>query len=60
MRAVQIDQALSSEEIFRYSKKAMKTMGEWELVGLTAEKKELPAGDGEPYQEIRFFVRKYF
>ncbi|XP_041791270.1 5-hydroxytryptamine receptor 3A-like [Chelmon rostratus] len=56
VRAVQIDQALSSEEIFRYSKKAMKTMGEWELVGLTAEKKELPAGDGEPYQEIRFFV----
>lgn len=35
-------------------------MGEWELVGLTVKKFQLPAGDGGIYQEIRFFVRKYF
>ncbi|XP_076581984.1 uncharacterized protein LOC143317998 [Chaetodon auriga] len=56
MAALQIDQMLSAEEIFKYSKKAMKTMGEWELVGLTAKTDHLPAGDGEIYQEIRFSV----
>lgn len=35
-------------------------MGEWELIGLTAKKFQLPATDGELYDEIRFFVRKYF
>lgn len=60
MTAVQIGQTSSAEEILKYSKDMMTTMGEWELVGLTAKKFQLPAGDGEMYEEIRFSVRKYF
>lgn len=57
--ALQIHQMLSVEEILKYSKDVMTTMGEWELVGITGKKYQLPAGDGEMYEEIRFFVRKY-
>lgn len=58
--ALQISQALPVEEILTYSKKVMTTVGEWELVGITVKTLQLPAGDGEAYQEIRFFVRTYF
>lgn len=58
--ALQLNQTLSVEEIFKNSKEVMTTMGEWELVGLKVKKYEPPAGDGEIYEEIRFFVSKYF
>lgn len=38
----------------------MTTMGEWELIGLTVKKFRQLGSDGEFYDEIRFFVRKYF
>ncbi|TKS74671.1 5-hydroxytryptamine receptor 3C [Collichthys lucidus] len=53
--ALQLNQTLSVEEIFKNSKEVMTTMGEWELVGLKVKKYEPPAGDGEIYEEIRFF-----
>uniref|UniRef100_A0A3Q1EPQ6 Uncharacterized protein n=1 Tax=Acanthochromis polyacanthus TaxID=80966 RepID=A0A3Q1EPQ6_9TELE len=38
--AMQLEILTSAEEIFRYSKEVMTTMGEWELIGLTAKKLE--------------------
>lgn len=37
----------------------MTTMGEWYLTGITLKTYDLEAGDGEPFQLLRFFVRKY-
>ncbi|XP_029285641.1 uncharacterized protein LOC115007087 [Cottoperca gobio] len=56
IKALHIDLSSTVEDIFKYSKKVMTTIGEWELVGLTVKTYLLPAGDEEMYQEIRFFV----
>lgn len=47
---------ISAEEIYKTSKEMMTTVGEWELTGVTVEKLSLAAGDGEMYEEIRFYV----
>lgn len=57
MSAIQIGNKSSVEEILKYSKEVMTTMGEWELVGLTVTKFQQPTGDEEFYEELRFFVR---
>ncbi|XP_076007344.1 5-hydroxytryptamine receptor 3A-like [Genypterus blacodes] len=44
------------EEIVNRSKNVMATNGEWQLVNITAAKAELNASDGQPYDELRFFV----
>ncbi|XP_044056991.1 5-hydroxytryptamine receptor 3A-like isoform X1 [Siniperca chuatsi] len=54
--ALQIGLILSVEEILKYSKEVMTTMGEWELVGITVKKYQLPASNGDIYEEIRFFI----
>ncbi|KAI3368242.1 hypothetical protein L3Q82_007963 [Scortum barcoo] len=56
MDALQISQYLPVEKVFEYSKKVMATKGEWELVGITVTTLQFPAGDGEDYQEIRYFI----
>lgn len=50
---------ISAKEIFQHSKEVMTSMGEWELHGVTAKKMVLPASDGQPYDELRYYVRKY-
>lgn len=57
---MEIRHTLTAEEILQYSKDVMATMGEWYLVGLTAETLHSAASDGEAYQFVRFFVRKSF
>ncbi|KAM8745869.1 uncharacterized protein AB9X84_016935 [Acanthopagrus schlegelii] len=56
MAALEIRHTLTAEEILQYSKEVMATMGEWYLVGLTAETLHSAASDGEAYQFVRFFV----
>ncbi|XP_036971873.1 5-hydroxytryptamine receptor 3C-like isoform X2 [Acanthopagrus latus] len=56
MAAMEIRHTLTAEEILQYSKDVMATMGEWYLVGLTAETLHSAASDGEAYQFVRFFV----
>uniref|UniRef100_A0AAV2KTY1 Uncharacterized protein n=1 Tax=Knipowitschia caucasica TaxID=637954 RepID=A0AAV2KTY1_KNICA len=41
---------------FNVSKDVMTTMGEWNLVGLSVRKLELPSGDGTTYFELRYQV----
>ncbi|XP_051803616.1 5-hydroxytryptamine receptor 3A-like [Acanthochromis polyacanthus] len=55
---MQLEILTSAEEIFRYSKEVMTTMGEWELIGLTAKKLEPTStiDDSGHYVELRFFV----
>lgn len=60
MDALRIDHSASAEEIFESSKEWMVTMGEWELIGITMKKYELPASDDKMYEELRFYVRKYY
>lgn len=55
---MEIRHTLTTGEILQLSKEVMATMGEWYLVGLTAETLHTPASDGEAYQFVRFFVRK--
>lgn len=57
---MEIRHTLTTGEILQLSKEVMATMGEWYLVGLTAETLHTPASDGEAYQFVRFFVRKSF
>ncbi|XP_071344148.1 5-hydroxytryptamine receptor 3A-like [Trachinotus anak] len=54
--SIQLGLIISTEEISEYSKNVMTTMGEWELIGITAKKYVLPAGQDELYEELRFFV----
>ncbi|XP_059196363.1 5-hydroxytryptamine receptor 3A-like [Centropristis striata] len=56
IKAIPINRSSSAEEIFKFSKKVMTTMGEWELIGITAKTFLLPASRNETYQELRFFV----
>ncbi|KAM3618980.1 uncharacterized protein V6R79_001225 [Siganus canaliculatus] len=56
MADVYISRTFSAEDMFRYSKKVMTTVGEWELVGLTGKTLNMTSTIGKPYQEIRFFV----
>ncbi|XP_040896406.1 5-hydroxytryptamine receptor 3A-like [Toxotes jaculatrix] len=56
LAAVQLDLSETAEEILEYSKEVMATMGEWELVGITAKKYQFPAGDEEIYEELRFHI----
>ncbi|XP_070765026.1 5-hydroxytryptamine receptor 3C-like [Enoplosus armatus] len=56
MTALQLGLTLSVEKILKHSKEVMTTTGEWELVGITVKANQLPASDGEMYEEIRFFV----
>ncbi|XP_030289523.1 5-hydroxytryptamine receptor 3A-like [Sparus aurata] len=56
MTAMEIRHTLTTGEILQLSKEVMATMGEWYLVGLTAETLHTPASDGEAYQFVRFFV----
>uniref|UniRef100_A0A8C4GHR3 5-hydroxytryptamine receptor 3A n=1 Tax=Dicentrarchus labrax TaxID=13489 RepID=A0A8C4GHR3_DICLA len=56
MAAMQIFPTIPVEEILKFSQEVMATMGEWELIGLSVKKLQLPASDGEPYEELRFFV----
>ncbi|XP_028259588.1 5-hydroxytryptamine receptor 3A-like [Parambassis ranga] len=44
------------EEISEQSKKVMTTMGEWELIRITAKKFELPSAGGGNYEELCFCV----
>lgn len=55
---MQINHTWSAKEIFEKSKRMMATLGEWELIGITSEKFRFLAGDGEQYEELRFYVRK--
>ncbi|XP_067370018.1 uncharacterized protein [Channa argus] len=54
--AIRMDSTTTAQQIFQDSQKVMATMGEWNLIGIELEKFDLPAGDGETYQELRFFV----
>lgn len=38
----------------------MTSMGEWELHGVAANKRVLMASDGQPYDELRYYVRRHF
>lgn len=55
--ALRLSLKSSVEEMLKYSKKVMTSMGEWELVGLTANNFLQPASYGELYEELRFAVR---
>lgn len=50
----------TAEDILKTSKSVMSTMGEWELIGLKVKKFVFPAGLHEQYEELRFYVRKYY
>uniref|UniRef100_A0A3P8RU68 Uncharacterized protein n=3 Tax=Amphiprion percula TaxID=161767 RepID=A0A3P8RU68_AMPPE len=56
--AIQLDIHTSAEKIFQYSKEVMTTMGEWELIGMTAKKLEPSSvvDNSGHYVELRFFV----
>ncbi|XP_042369567.1 5-hydroxytryptamine receptor 3A-like [Plectropomus leopardus] len=56
LRDVRLDLSSTVEDILMYSKEVMKTMGEWELIGLSVKISELPSWKNETYHEIRFFV----
>uniref|UniRef100_A0A3B4XHL8 Uncharacterized protein n=1 Tax=Seriola lalandi dorsalis TaxID=1841481 RepID=A0A3B4XHL8_SERLL len=43
-------------KLLENSKKVMTTMGEWELVGIKMKKFVFPSGDGDLYEELRFYV----
>lgn len=58
--ALRMDEKISAEEIFQHSKEVLTYMGEWELHGVTSKKLVLPASDGQPYDELRYYVRKHF
>uniref|UniRef100_A0A3Q2V3Q9 5-hydroxytryptamine (serotonin) receptor 3A n=1 Tax=Haplochromis burtoni TaxID=8153 RepID=A0A3Q2V3Q9_HAPBU len=44
------------KRMFEYSKSRMATMGEWELIGITAKKYTLPSTASGFYDEIRFHI----
>ncbi|XP_034035056.1 5-hydroxytryptamine receptor 3A-like [Thalassophryne amazonica] len=54
--SLQIELSKTTETILQNSKKAMGTKGEWELVGITAEKRQLPSSTGGFFDELRFYV----
>ncbi|XP_054646084.1 5-hydroxytryptamine receptor 3E-like [Dunckerocampus dactyliophorus] len=54
--AIQLGQTIATEKIFEYSKEMMTTVGEWELIGMSSSKKQLPTSDGDIYEELRFFI----
>ncbi|XP_068176265.1 5-hydroxytryptamine receptor 3C [Antennarius striatus] len=47
----------SVENITKYSKMVMTTMGEWELLDITSNKFTLGRDDGEPVDELAFHIR---
>ncbi|XP_055020511.1 uncharacterized protein LOC110160023 isoform X2 [Boleophthalmus pectinirostris] len=53
---MQISVLWDNELRFNISKEVMTTMGEWHLVGLTAEKLEIPSSSGGSYNELRYYV----
>lgn len=55
--ALQLYLTETPERMFEYSKSMMATMGEWELIGITAKKYTLPSTASGFYDEIRFHVR---
>ncbi|XP_077440457.1 5-hydroxytryptamine receptor 3A-like [Vanacampus margaritifer] len=54
--AITIGHLASSEEILKYSKEMMATMGEWELIGIKALHQQLPTSSNKTYEELRFFI----
>ncbi|KAK2835417.1 hypothetical protein Q5P01_015901 [Channa striata] len=54
--AIMIESSTTAQQIFKDSQQVMETVGEWNLIGIELEKFDLPAGDGETYQELRYFV----
>nr|XP_057929164.1 5-hydroxytryptamine receptor 3A-like isoform X2 [Doryrhamphus excisus] len=54
--AIQLGQTFTTERIFEYSKEMMTTVGEWELIGMSSFKEQLPTSDDDIYEEMRFFV----
>lgn len=51
-----MEEKISAEEIYQHSKEVMSSMGEWVLHGVAAKKITLVASDGEPYEELRYYV----
>ncbi|XP_063350794.1 5-hydroxytryptamine receptor 3E [Pelmatolapia mariae] len=51
--ALQLHLTGTAERMFEYSKSKMATMGEWELIGIAAEKYITPS---RTYDEIRFYI----
>ncbi|XP_035764120.1 5-hydroxytryptamine receptor 3A-like [Neolamprologus brichardi] len=54
--ALQLYLAGTLERMFEYSKSMTATMGEWELIGITAKKYTLPSTASGFYDEIRFHI----
>ncbi|XP_077391126.1 uncharacterized protein LOC144027457 isoform X2 [Festucalex cinctus] len=55
--AVKIGRLASSDEILKYSKEMMTTMGEWELTGIKALHQQSPSSSNKTsYEELRFFI----
>ncbi|XP_025999033.1 5-hydroxytryptamine receptor 3C-like [Astatotilapia calliptera] len=54
--ALQLYLTETPERMFEYSKSRMETMGEWELIGITAKKYTLPSTASGFYDEIRFHI----
>nr|XP_024660891.1 5-hydroxytryptamine receptor 3C-like [Maylandia zebra] len=54
--ALQLYLTETPERMFEYSKSRMATMGEWELIGITAKKYTLPSTASGFYDEIRFHI----
>ncbi|KAM9385800.1 uncharacterized protein KZ484_007362 [Pholidichthys leucotaenia] len=54
--AFQLHYVRTGQDTFERSKEAMKTMGEWELVGIHVIKLIQPSTVDDFYEELRFFV----
>lgn len=57
---IELQLSISAETVDKLSKEVIATMGEWELIGITAKKFELPSTqNGTTYEELRFYVRTH-
>ncbi|KAM6922083.1 uncharacterized protein FYW49_007721 [Xenentodon cancila] len=54
--AIQLNLEEPVEVILEESKKAISTMGEWKLVGITAKKYVITTMDGKLYDELKFSI----
>ncbi|XP_008329685.3 5-hydroxytryptamine receptor 3C-like isoform X2 [Cynoglossus semilaevis] len=54
---IELQLSISAETVDKLSKEVIATMGEWELIGITAKKFELPSTqNGTTYEELRFYI----
>ncbi|XP_069558316.1 5-hydroxytryptamine receptor 3E-like [Brachyistius frenatus] len=53
---VNLEITWTGEDMFQISQHTITTMGEWELVGITAQKFERKTYANEDYDEIRFYI----